>query len=670
MRQKFLISTTLLAFASSFAQAQQTIENTGYMETITVTGQRIQAADQPGASSVLSAEQLEQRGVARVSEALTLLPGVTFSPGNRGGSRAESSVYVRGFDLSRVPVLLDGVPIYVPYDGYIDLNRLQTFDLEGVEVARGYASVLYGPNAMGGAINLVTRRPEEGFSGQVSTRFDLDRDGDHSGTRASTFGAYGDNDWYIRGAIGWLDQNFWTLPDDYTAGLYQPEGERRRSASEDLTFNLRVAYTPDDDEYAITYVRQEGAKQAPPYAGTQPGNGTFFDWPYYDKESIYLNTRTVFGEGVVLSGRLYHDTFQNQLRRYDNASYETQNFPFAFTSSYDDYTYGGSLQLNLPLNARNELRAAAFYKQDTHREGNPGGPVSTMRDDTGSLALSLRSAVTDKLTLSSGASYDFRSPGESDNPAITGATFSVEDQDAINWQAGLEYDLEGAREIYFGVSQKSRFATMFERYSYRLGAGEPSPGLEPEQLLTVEGGVRGQLTDWLSGSAGVFWGSAEDYIQSVTIGAQIIPPFGSLTQYQNVGEVDIKGAELDLIADFDRFSARLAYAYLDRELTNRPGEFVFGTPENTLDLELNGEFGAGFFGQVSTRYRDGILTSDIGNGDPISSYNLVGLRGGWHSESGYSIVLGISNLFDELYQYDEGFPGSGRAYSITLRVSF
>jgi iron complex outermembrane receptor protein len=669
-KQNWALTAALLALAPATARAQQTSDNTGYVETITVTGQRTQSSDQPAATSVLTGEDMERRGVARVSEALALLPGVSFQPGNRGGSRNEASVYVRGFDLSRVPVLLDGVPVYVPYDGYIDLNRLQTFDLEAVEVARGYASVLYGPNAMGGAINLVTRRPGEGWSGHAGTRLDFNRDLEHSGSRASVVAAYGADDWYVRGAVGWLDQDFWTLPEDFRAGLYQEEGDRLRSASEDLTVNLRAAWTPSNDEYAITYVRQEGAKQAPPYAENIASRATFFDWPYYDKESIYVNTRTAFGSGAVLSGRLYYDTFQNQLRRYDNVNYTTQVLPFAFTSSYNDYTYGGSAQLAIPLGSALEIRTAAFFKEDTHREGRPGGPISTMRDETGSLAAALRFDATDTLTLSAGVSYDYRDALEADNPSVIGTSFVVSDQDVFNWQAGLEYDLGSGRELFFGVSQKSRFATMYERYSYRLGFAQPNPGLAPEQLLTIEAGLRGDLAPWLSGSVGAFWGSAEDYIQSVTIGTSPTPPFSAITQFQNVGEVEVSGAELDLRAEFDWFSARLAYTYLDRDLTNRPGVVLFGTPRNSVDLELTRDFSDGFFGQVSATYRDGQLTTDAGNGSPVGSYTLLGLRGGWRSDDGYSVEVGVTNLLDELYEYDDGYPGQGRALSLALRRAF
>lgn len=70
-----------------------------------------------------------------VSKALNLLPGVTLTA---SGPRNESMVSVRGFDLRQVPVYMDGIPVYVPYDGYVDLARFTTFDLAAVDVSKDF----------------------------------------------------------------------------------------------------------------------------------------------------------------------------------------------------------------------------------------------------------------------------------------------------------------------------------------------------------------------------------------------------------------------------------------------------------------------------------------------------------------------------------------------------
>src|SRR6185437_12713691 len=90
-----------------------------------------------------------------LGQAVNILPGVSST--NSGGARNEGDILVRGFNRLEVPLSIDGVRVYLPADNRIDMNRFLTDDLAEVQVAKGYVSVLNGPGAMGGAINLVSR---------------------------------------------------------------------------------------------------------------------------------------------------------------------------------------------------------------------------------------------------------------------------------------------------------------------------------------------------------------------------------------------------------------------------------------------------------------------------------------------------------------------------------
>ncbi|NJO03855.1 MAG: hypothetical protein HC880_21235 [Bacteroidia bacterium] len=96
----------------------------------------------------------------------------------------------------------------------------------------------------------------------------------------------------------------------------------------------------------------------------------FWQWPYWDKESLYAIARKSLGAQTLLKGRVYYDVFQNALFSYDDSTYTTQNRPSAFQSYYDDYSVGGNLELETRLIPRNNLKLAVYYKHDTHRENN------------------------------------------------------------------------------------------------------------------------------------------------------------------------------------------------------------------------------------------------------------------------------------------------------------
>jgi iron complex outermembrane receptor protein len=150
------VAAALSRVRTLVAQARTLQDNGGpqsgvfYLGRVDVAVTARAERDSPSVTTI-DADQLRALDAKTVTQALEAAPGVTL---HRMGARNEGMVYVRGFDLRQVPLFIDGVPVYVPYDGYVDLDRFVTDDLSEVRVTKGLTSVLIGPNALGGAINL------------------------------------------------------------------------------------------------------------------------------------------------------------------------------------------------------------------------------------------------------------------------------------------------------------------------------------------------------------------------------------------------------------------------------------------------------------------------------------------------------------------------------------
>ena len=82
---------------------------------------------------------------------------------------------MRGFNRFEVPLLIDGIRVFLPADNRLDYGRFLTSDIAEIQVAKGYVSVLDGPDGMGGAINLVTRKPTKAVEAEASATVDLGR---------------------------------------------------------------------------------------------------------------------------------------------------------------------------------------------------------------------------------------------------------------------------------------------------------------------------------------------------------------------------------------------------------------------------------------------------------------------------------------------------------------
>lgn len=98
------------------------------------------------AGTEISSLEIKQMDITKVPEALEWIPGITLT---EASSRGETMIYLRGFNQSRIPVYMDGIPVSVPFDGFIDLGRLQTASVSKIHVSKGISSLLLGGNTMG-----------------------------------------------------------------------------------------------------------------------------------------------------------------------------------------------------------------------------------------------------------------------------------------------------------------------------------------------------------------------------------------------------------------------------------------------------------------------------------------------------------------------------------------
>lgn len=132
-------------------------------ETIVVTGTKTKKSsiEAPVKTEVFSKEQIKELHLNSVDEVIPFIPGVTLQE-NRG--REGKSAIIQGMGGSKVMVLIDGVPVIQTTNTGVDLTKLATENIEQIEVIKGAASSLYGSQAMGGVINIITNQQREGLN--------------------------------------------------------------------------------------------------------------------------------------------------------------------------------------------------------------------------------------------------------------------------------------------------------------------------------------------------------------------------------------------------------------------------------------------------------------------------------------------------------------------------
>lgn len=660
----------LVAFTALPATAQPADSAVFQLGAIEIRGEgeRDESLARQGATRV-DEEEIRARDALDVGQAISRLPGVTLTSGSR---RAETWAFIRGFDARQITLNLDGIPIYVPYDGNVDLSRFPGADFSEIVITKGLGSLLYGPNNMGGSINLISRRPERALEGSVGGGIVANEDKLYTNHVTARLAGRPNALFYFSGGVTQMDSSGYPLSSSFEAVPAQPSGDRLHADSRSGTANLKLGLTPNTtDEYALSYYRVDGRKGAPPYAGNVPGNLVYWDWPRWDKESVYFIGHTALGKGY-LKTRLYHDSFQNALTAYDDARLSTTKKNSSFRSTYDDATWGGSIEGGLPVGAH-LLKATLFYKHDTHRETDLAkdgksydSPWLRYASRTASAGVEDVWSLNDESHLTLGLRHD-RFKVEQVEEYADNAKTRVQDVDvgpsssANNLMLTYDHRL-GAHTLRAGVALKTRFPTLKERYSYRLGRAIPNPALSAEKALHTEIGARGALWNTLRYDVALFHANLRDAIESVALTP-------SLQQMQNVGTARNYGLEaaLDMpLGESLALSAR--YTWLERKL-GADGLVPTLTPKHqlyttlawfaTTALELDLDIEAASRRQTTT---DGLR--------PVAAYGLVNLRGSYALNRQVTLYAGLYNAFDKNYAITEGDPMPGRTLHASVNVTF
>lgn len=652
--------------------------------------------------SVISSQQTWTFQKPTLEQAASLAPGV--SDGLVGGTRNERVLFVRGFDRWQVPLSIDGVRVYLPADNRLDYGRFLTgADIAEVQIAKGYASVLDGPGGLGGAINLVTRRPSKEFEAEIEQTFTFEDDGSYSGFRTSGYAGTKQKYWYLMAAGSLLDSNGWRLSENFTPTVNQGGGWRDRSNVEDWRINLKAGITPNaTDEYSISYIKQEGAKGAPLHISDPASSQRYWDWPWWNIDSIYSHTTTRIGQSAYINTKLYYNTFDNGLFSYDDAALTTQTKNSAFRSYYEDAAYGGSVDAGADITNWDTLKGAFHYRRDQHTEwqdlygptacptawGRPcTEPKQESVEDTYSAAIENTFHATSRIDLVTGGSYDWRELFKAEDwttetdpktKAIVAkpVAYKLADSDAWNWQSALIYRYSDDAKVYASVSHRTRFPTLFERFSSRFGSQTSNPDLVPEVSTNYEIGWAGKLFSRAQVSTAVFYSDVQDFIQSVAISGVYNGQAYNSNQSQNVGNGRFYGWEGSADLPVTRtLSVGGNVTLIRRDISNpSPGKpfeltgvpdakgiaYVKWSPIEGVTLTPNVEI-------ASTRWTSntaGSLYYQIG------AYTIANISAEYEVGPGATFQVTARNLTDENYSLTDGFPSQGRSFTAGMKMKF
>lgn len=611
----FISSVALSVMAGSFGAFANN------SDTLSVTANRFQ---EPNSSilapiTVVEREQIERWQSNSVIDVLRRMPGIDV--GQNGGIGKMSSIYVRGAESRHVLILVDGVRLnQANVSGSSDISQIPLSLVQRIEYIRGPRSSVYGSDAIGGVINILTERKTEG------------------GTLNATMGSHGyqEYDGSIKQKVG--DKTTLTAAGSYlytkgydveangnTGGHPQPD----RDGFMNKSLWLGVNHDINDD--VSLYARAYGFD-----------NRTAYDAYYDSYNDMLTDTRALFSRTYDGGVKFNRDNYSSSL----NTSYN-------YTKDYDyDPRYGrygkgsrftNSEQYNVQwgnhlLLGNGSIGGGVDWQRQSIKAGSSGFPNKEHFDNTG-LYLTGQQKLGDII-----AEASVRSDKHSEYGWHT------------TWQTNLGWEFVEGYRVIGGYGTAFKAPTLMQLYS-EWGS---NPDLQPEKSKQWEGGFEG-LTGPLAWRLTAYRNDVNSLIQ----GESSYP-----YRNYNVGKALIKGVEFTGEMDTWIFHHTFNLQYIDAR-NKETHQRLDRRARQQLKYQLDWQVEKLDMG-VTYQYIGQRTDKDYGTYENVSlgGVSIWDLTASYPITSHLSIRGRIANLFDKDYETAYGYRTPGREYFLTGSYNF
>nr|WP_314526581.1 TonB-dependent receptor [uncultured Brevundimonas sp.] len=693
MRRDLLLATVFaLAPVSAFAQSQQPAALEDVVVTASTRAQRVVEA--PASISVVTAETLANRPNADLTDALRDVEGVSVS-----GSSNSQDIFIRGLPGSYTLVLVDGKR-QSTRDSRTNGNAgfEQSFTppsgaIERIEVVRGPMSSLYGSDAIGGVINIITKKVPERWGGSIG--------GDYVAQEKGASGDWRQAQGYLAGPLvdGVLGAQIWgrtyKRDEDHILGGV--------NGGEDWNLTGRLAWTPSADHEVLlqvdrTDVRRENTAGAT-LAATAASN---YNTNERTAASLGWNGRWAWGTSAlsVLREETKRETFTQRAGDFTKDA----RAPELTNTVYDAL-------FNIPLEGSrlgdHQLVVGGQYIENKLVDLNPG--VSATQPGTFTVwqrALFVEDEwrLNDRLALTAGLRFDDHERyGSHWSPRLY-AVWTPAEAWTIKGGVSTGFRAPELRQVANGYAYTTGGANCTVGQNGTCGVILGDPNIEPETSTNYEVSVLWNPSTTLSASATVFRTRFKDKIESAMVcGADVNKneicdsneierwsenPNYRLYYWYNLQDADLQGVELSgRWRPIQRLGLKAGYTYTDSEQKSGTyqGQPLSRTPEHMANLRADYDVDARLNLWGAVNYHGEELNAGLrvgSNGKPIMdgtrqlgrrypSYTTVDIGANWHVTPAVSVKAGVYNLGDEAVDVaDYDFQGDGRRGWIGVNYSF
>src|SRR4030043_1912329 len=490
----FLVNLLIMFMCFDAVPAENIIESENPAEyevfdlgEIYITAEKLPAVRDVAITTEITAEDIKATNSRTVAEALSYVPGIRVSTGRKN----EPNVQIHGFDQSKTLIMIDGVPYYETNYGKLDLNQIPIDNVAKIEITKGGASVLYGPNALAGVINIITKKPSDKPSAEAVVEVGENATSKVSVSHGMKVGIF--NYWLN---YAHQESNGWRMSDDFepelgnivrkpggtSQAILEDGGFRDNSDYKSDSFWAKAGIEPDSgSEYYINFHYLSREKGNPPSTEEvqvlpdRPSFSQFARITRYDDWGVDLSGQQKIVEQLIMKAKLF---YHNHIDDYTSYSDQTFDEEIA-VSRYKDYLTGGAITTDFKPVKWDIIRLSFNYRGDSHKERDDTYlPFAESFSYTGSTGLENEFTLIKNLSLIAGASYDWFRVTKAERNITDDDTGDFIHQDDLetpdtmeefNPMIGATYNIAKSTRLFGSIARKVRFPPLQQLHSTTSG---------------------------------------------------------------------------------------------------------------------------------------------------------------------------------------------------------
>ncbi len=649
------------------------------MDEVIISGTRYETAAKnvPLSVSVVSAKDLEMKHARSIDDALKNTPGLFFKRSQGlGTSTSHAGIRMRGTGAAnRTLVMKDGIPLNSTHTGGVALwSTIGINSIDKIEVIRGAGSAIYGSNAMGGIVNLISTSPTPNWS--IGANAEL---GTFGTTRTGLkLGKYFNNFGFVFSGEYKKFDGYKYMKDDVWKDYY------KKPKNEFLNLNARLESKLNPaSKISLSFEHHS----------EEPNKATSRQYDMDSKQNRIVANYFNFSEILDYSISLYYSQrsyesiatkYNKESKNYDKPYYnsdlpEDQTGFVAWVSKDFGCMLSDMVKHKITLGTDGRMSSNeslySYPKGDRFFQGNQNLFSGFLNDEI---------SITDKWNISLGLRYDWWHNQKGKFYDNTGdnklkVDYPSSDQSRFSPKIGLVFHVNENSRIRanYGTGFKVpgvfyMFRTASHGTSFQVG----NPELKPEIMnLSFDIGTELLLFDLLETSLSYYNSSFTDFIYIKELAASEIPSYinpedgQKVIQYTNIGKVGIQGLELGMVVPFSKdWKATFNYVHNKSEIKEHElepkivGKELSYNPKNIFNLGL--QYNNPKYITVGIWLRNtGKQYSNDMNTNKIDGYSLIDLKVQRDIYAGITASVSVYNLLDEEY-----FASYSSAKSYSLGV--